>query len=163
MESARIADVTDFGAIEDLARRHAEDELPQARGGPLFLAREAGLSSLPERLSHAVTNPDAVLVAGCYDGVVLGYGLARIETLADGRRLGLLEDLLVDAEARDSGIGEAIMALMLSTLSEAGCFGVDSRALPGDRHTKNFFESFGMKARLLIMHRDLDDAPVASA
>ena len=36
-----------------------------------------------------------------------------------------------------------------------GCFGVDSLALPGDRHTKNFFESFGLVARAIIVHRSL--------
>ena len=34
--------------------------------------------------------------------------------------------------------------------------GVDATALPGDRLTKNFFESNGFTARLLIMHRRLD-------
>ena len=34
-----------------------------------------------------------------------------------------------------------------------GCFGVDSLALPGDRHTKNFFESFGLVARAIVVHR----------
>ena len=36
-----------------------------------------------------------------------------------------------------------------------GCFGVDSLALPGDRHTKNFFESFGLVARAIVVHRSL--------
>lgn len=162
MESARIATAGDFTAIEQLAGQHYENELPDARGGPLLMAREARLDALPARLQAAVEDPAATLIVGCYDGVVLGYGLAWVEELADGRRLGLLDDLLVDTEARDSGIGEAIMNLMLTELTKAGCFGVDSRALPGDRHTKNFFESFGLKARLLIMHRDLEDAPFSS-
>jgi hypothetical protein len=38
----------------------------------------------------------------------------------------------------------------------AGCFGIDSLALPGDRSTKNFFESFGLVARAIVVHRSLD-------
>jgi hypothetical protein len=32
---------------------------------------------------------------------------------------------------------------------------MDSLALPGDRATKNFFESFGLKARAIVVHRSL--------
>ncbi len=38
------------------------------------------------------------------------------------------------------------------------CFGIDALALPGDRETKNFFESFGLKARQLVVHRSLPDS-----
>jgi hypothetical protein len=32
---------------------------------------------------------------------------------------------------------------------------VDSLALPGDRHTKNFFEAFGLVARAIVVHKTL--------
>lgn len=160
MESARIAEPADLGAIEDLATRYA-DEVRDARGGALFLAREARIASLGARLSAGLDDDCTIIVVGCYDDVVLGYGLATVEQLADGRRMAVLEDILVEPEGRESGIGEAIMNLILGRVVAMGCFGIDSRALPGDRHTKNFFESFGLKARLLIMHRDLDDAPIS--
>jgi len=35
------------------------------------------------------------------------------------------------------------------------CTDLDSYALPGDRDTKNFFESHAMKSRLLIVHTAL--------
>ena len=38
---------------------------------------------------------------------------------------------------------------------DRGCVGVDSLALPGDRATKNFFESFGLVARAIVVHRPL--------
>ena len=53
------------------------------------------------------------------------------------------------------------MNLVLDELRAAGCIGIDSRALPGDRETKNFFESFGLKARLLTVHRSFDGDPPA--
>ncbi len=38
----------------------------------------------------------------------------------------------------------------------SGATGLDSAVLPGNRSAKNFFESFGMKARLIRVHRELD-------
>jgi ribosomal protein S18 acetylase RimI-like enzyme len=155
MESARLGRLDDLEAIAAIARR-ACDELIQLRGGELFLAREAPVSSWAGRIRGAIEQDDAVVVVGAYDGVVLGYGVAMIEQLPDGRLLGVLEELTVEPEARGSGIGEAMMDLVLVQLQAAGCIGVDSRALPGDRETKNFFESYGLKARLLTVHRSFE-------
>ena len=152
MEAARLAQPDDVGAIEDIATK-ISTELAPRRGGELFLAREACVEPLADRLAAAMDGEDGVAIVGTYDEVVFGYAVATVETLADGRRLGILEDLAVDPEARSSGIGEAIMNLVLDELHRRGCVGVDSRALPGDRETKNFFESFGLKARLLVVHR----------
>jgi hypothetical protein len=138
-EAARLGRFDDLAAIEAIGKRVA-DEMLQLRGGELFMAREAAWLSWPERIRGAIERDDAVVVVGTYDEVVLGYGLAIIEPLADGRLLGVLEELTVDREARASGIGEAMMDLILVQLQAAGCIGVDSRALPGDRETKNFFE-----------------------
>ena len=156
MEAAREARAEDLAAIEAVAHS-VEVALEGARGAELFLAREAGPAPFTERLRAALDDVDRIVIVGTYDDVVLGYGICSLEWLADGRRLGVLEDLAVDPEARSSGIGEAMMNEVLRRLTEAGCFGVDSRALPGDRQTKNFFESFGLKARLLVVHRSLTD------
>jgi len=150
MEAARLATVADVPDIEWVALQVLEEQ-QSVRGGSLFQRREA-VTALAD-ISLAVSDDTAVV--GTYDDVVLGYGIAVIEALADGSRLGRIQALAVQADARGSGIGEAIMNLMLERLTESGCFGVDSIALPGDRNTKNFFESFGLKARMLIVHRDL--------
>ena len=42
-----------------------------------------------------------------------------------------------------------------TAVKNASC-GIDSFALPGDRETKNFFESQGMVARLINVYRSLD-------
>ena len=160
METARPADPGDVAAIEHVAQLVRAEQV-DARGGALFQAREAGPWPLGDRVRDLIDRADSVAVVGCYDDVVFGYGLATIEQLPDGRSLGRLDDLAVEPEARGSGIGEAMMNLMLSELRAAGCRGVDSRALPGDRQTKNFFESFGLKARLLVVHQTFDDEATA--
>ncbi|NIR35956.1 MAG: hypothetical protein GWN79_05560 [Actinobacteria bacterium] len=47
------------------------------------------------------------------------------------------------------------MEAVLDWARTRGCEGIDSLALPGDRHTKNFFETFGLVARALRVHRAL--------
>ncbi len=160
MESARRAAPADLPAAAAVLARVTAEMVGQ-RGGGVYLVREAVRGALPgaseSDLAVVLADPAHIAVVGCYDGVVLGWATARIDTLADGRRLGVLDALVVDPEAREVGIGEAIMDLVLAELQAAGCLGVDAHALPGDRATKNFFESFGLKARLLTVHRSFDD------
>jgi len=158
-EHARQATHADLAVIGEIADKIAADMVDQ-RGGALFLRRESGgdAAGRAEALMEADA-PEATggfAVIGTYDDVPFGYALVQVEQLADGGRLARIDDLAVEAEARGSGIGEAIMNLVLDEAKARGCFGVDSRALPGDRHTKNFFESFGLKARMLVVHRALD-------
>lgn len=154
-ESARLATVEDLIAIESIARSVGA-ETEDKRGGPLFLRRESG-GDARVRADSLLQAPDRGFgVIGTYDDVPFGYALVQIETLDDGGRLARIDDLAVEAEARSAGIGEAMMNLVLDEATARRCFGVDSRALPGDRQTKNFFESFGLKARLLTVHRTLD-------
>ena len=155
-ESARPATTDDVDAILAVAARIA-GEMAEGRGGPLFLAREAATSDPRARIEALIDDERATVVVGCYDDVVFGYAAATIEELGDGTTLGRLDDLAVEPEAREVGIGEAMMDDVLDHLRAAGCVGVDSRALPGDRSTKNFFESFGLKARLLVVNLRFDD------
>ena len=155
MERARLAVATDLAAIEMVAKK-ARLEASVARGGSLFLVREGTGPSLEERLRSAIAELNAVAVVGCYDDVVFGYGLATTERLADGRLIAVVDQLAVEREAREVGIGEAMMNLLIDETKALGCVGIDSWALPGDRQTKNFFESFGLKARLLVVHRSFE-------
>jgi GNAT superfamily N-acetyltransferase len=60
-------------------------------------------------------------------------------------------------DARSVGVGEALMDLIVAWCEQRRCVGIDAHALPGNRATKNFFETFGFKARLLTVHRPLRD------
>ena len=153
-EAARLATIDDLPAI-DRVWTAVNAAVQEHRGGALFLRRESGGAAM-DRARELVDHSDGLVVVGTYDGVVLGYGIGAVESLDDGGLLGRIDDLVVEAEAREVGIGESIMNLLIGEFRARGCFGVDSRALPGDRHTKNFFESFGLKARLLVVHRELD-------
>ncbi len=154
MESARVAKSGDLELIAGLAADTAT-ELGHHRGGQMFFQREGIPGTDIQQIREALGRTDSHLVVGEFFGCILGYGLAQIEGLADGAKLARVHALVVLEAARGVGIGEAMMKLLVEKCSDDGCTVIDSLALPGDRHTKNFFESFGLKARLLTVSKQL--------
>jgi ribosomal protein S18 acetylase RimI-like enzyme len=161
MEAARPATPADVPALALLAD-DAADELAPTRGGTVFLAREAPPRG-PERFATALSSDDAFVVAGTVDDEVVGYGTVRIEALRDGARLGVIDDLFVLPQARGIGVGEAMADLLIEFCRQRDCDGIDAVALPGNRATKNFFETFGMVARAIVVHRSLRSPPPPEA
>lgn len=123
------------------------------RGGPLFVGREATPAPVLD-----LDAPDRVVVVGTIDDVVVGYAVARAEALRERGRLGVIEELFVEPDARGVAVGERMMDDLLVWFAEQGCVGIDAVALPGARATKNFFERSGFSARLLVMHHRLGNA-----
>ena len=152
METARVANATDLERLVELALE-AIEELRPTKGGDVW-ARTAGRAEpVDEALRAALTDHDHLAVVGSVDDAVVGYGVARFNELRDGGRLGVIGDLFVEPDFRGVGVGEAMMTLLESAARAHGAFGMDSLALPGDRQTKNFFESFGLVARAIVVHK----------
>jgi GNAT superfamily N-acetyltransferase len=128
----------------------------EQKGGVVWARREGRQKPFEPELARAIEASDHAVLVGLLGDAVMGYGVAHLEVLADGGRLGVVDDLYVDAGAREVGLGEALMNDLVQWCRDQGCFGVDSLALPGDRSTKNFFESFGLVARAIVVHRRLD-------
>ncbi len=155
MESARLATPDDVPALARLAAE-AVAEQRDARGGRLFAARETRPLPADESLAEAVADPDQLVLVGLIDDVPVGYAVVRTEALRDGSVLGIISDLFVEPRAREVGVGEELIERALAWCRERGCAGVDGLALPGNRETKNFFESFGFTARAIVVHRPFE-------
>jgi GNAT superfamily N-acetyltransferase len=153
-EGCRVANRVDLPRLAELAER-AVAELRVGRGGVVWGRTTARRDPFEDQLGVELASPGHHVVVGTLDDDVLGYGVVRLERLPDAGLLGIITDLYTEPEARGVGIGEAMMDALVAWCTEAGCFGVDSLALPGDRHTKNFFESFGLVARAIVVHRTL--------
>ena len=123
------------------------------------MAREARREPVDVSLKSALDDASRGVWVGTIDEVVMGYLVGRVEDLADGRRLGVVEDVFVEAGAREVGIGEALMDQAMPWFVAERCIGVDAIALPGMRATKNFFETFGFTARMIVVHHRLDATP----
>ena len=156
-EGARQAVDADIAAVSQLAALAAAEMAP-LRGGAVWSRLEARKEPLGEGLLEDLRSRDALVVVGIIDEAVVGYGVVRLVELHDGAVLGRVGDIYVMPEARGVGVGESMMGLLLGWARQRGCVGVDSLALPGDRHTKNFFETHGLVARAITVHRALPDA-----
>jgi GNAT superfamily N-acetyltransferase len=121
----------------------------------VFLAHEGRAEPYEAGLAVELDDPDRIVLAGVIDEAVIGFAAAALVDLRDGTRLAVIGDLFVEPGAREVGVGEALMDALVEWSRAMGCDGVDATALPGNRHTKNFFETNGFTARLLVMHRRL--------
>ena len=154
MESARLACKQDTSVLGDLAVE-AREEMRTKRGGDVLdrldTARDDPKSSM-ERIFEAKEN---VVVLGTIDDVPVGFGFMKVTEVADGAGHAFLEILYVDPSGRSVGGGEAMLGLLIQEAIKRGAVGIEAVALPGDRATKNFFETHGMTARAITVHREL--------
>lgn len=151
-ETARTATPGDLPRLVELCRLARAELGGQARGGYVYVNREARAEPVDQSLRRALDDPAQTVAVGHFGGAVGGYGTGRTEVLASGERLGVVDEIFVEEELRGVGVGEAVMAHLLAWFRGQGCVGVDALALPGQRATKNFFEGAGFTARLLVMH-----------
>lgn len=154
-EACRPAQPADVARVTELARA-AIDELAPMRGGAVWKAREARQEPLEEGLAGLLDDADARMVVATIDGVVVGYAVVRLEHLADGSVLGVVDDIFVEEGARQVGLGELMIGDLMAWCEERKCIGMDALALPGHRATKNFFEESGFTARKLVMHHSFE-------
>jgi len=148
---ATQADLAQLERLDGLARAH----LGPHRGGELYLLRDARPVPPGPSFLDDLEDPRRLVLIGEIDGEAVGYAIVSLESLRDGYLLADVRELFVESDARDVGVGESLMDRIVAWAREHDCDGVDARALPGDRSTKNFFETFGLVARAITVHRDL--------
>lgn len=156
MESVRAAVPSDAPIITELCRA-VISELRPNRGGDVWSRYEARAEPLDREIMDHLEHPDRVAYLGFIDDVVVGYALGRFEELHDGDEILVVSDLYVIPDGREIGIGELLIEELMQVARERGAVGIDAFVLPGDRAAKNFFETHGMKARALLVHRSLRD------
>ncbi|MGD0083002.1 MAG: GNAT family N-acetyltransferase [Acidimicrobiales bacterium] len=127
------------------------------RGGHVFVHREFAPPSTGSQLAAFVDDAAACVALGTVDEVVVGLAIATVETLRDSSVLARLHLLWVEPDAREVGLGEELLGLVTDWARELGAARLDAYALPGNRETKNFLESAGFSARLIVMHRRIGD------
>ncbi len=152
VRDATVTDLAELVRLDRMSREH----LRPLKGGEMYLLHTARLDPPEASLSSDLDDDQCVVsVAELDDEIVVGYAIARLRTLADSSCVADVAEIFVEAPARDIGVGHALMTQLVQWATDRGCVGIDARALPGDRSTKNFFESFGLVARAITVHRDL--------
>lgn len=158
--TARAAEPAEVAAVASLVRE-GRAGLGEQRGGALWLARQAIREPLDDAVAAMIEADTACVMVGCIDAEPLGVLLADIDLdwATSEAVLATVRELFVVAEARGVGLGEAMMNATIDWATERGCVGIDGYALPGDRATKNFFETFGLVARGIVVHKRLGAPP----
>ncbi len=158
MESVRVASDHDRARVLELADALVATVVAQ-RGGALLVEpalHEPEGADRAERVGALLHRPDALVLVGALDDVVVAFAVSTAGEDGRGVRRGRLVACFVEEGARGVGVGRLLLDRSLAWMAEQGCAGVDGTALPGDRGAKSFYESAGFKARLLTMHRPLD-------
>jgi ribosomal protein S18 acetylase RimI-like enzyme len=145
----------DDEVVAQLARE-AIGELAVQRGGSIWSRREAPAEPLDAHFGRLRAEGDGAVFVGSIDDTPVGYAAVVAEELRDGTVIGRVEGLYVVPGCREVGVGEALMDDVVAWCRDRGCAGVDALVLPGNRETKNFFESYGLTARAIVVHRTLE-------
>ena len=154
MESSRLANLNDLSDIFLLAQE-ARMEAAEKRGGSTLILLDADPSELENQLLKSLSEDKYLVVIGLYAEVPVGYGLVEFKETHEKSLHATIKEIFVSKKARSVGVGEIILSLLLSESTLRKAVGIDSVALPGDRETKNFFETQGMVARAIVVHRSL--------
>lgn len=157
MEGARPARPEELSTCARLLEE-ARDRATTLRGGPELLAAwllPAAPDPITEQwLTQHWSGGDRVLLVGTIDQVAVGVGAGHVTRHA-GERVGVVDCCYVEAAARGVGVGTALAQALVAWFTAAACVAIDAPALPGDRETKQLFESQGLSARLLVLRRRL--------
>ncbi len=152
--SARPATADDISTLVQLDAEAATG-IVGVRGGHLESQLHGRRNDVAAGFDDDLSDSDTLVLVGTIDDVVVGHLVATRHDLPDGSTISTVRDLFVQQPARGVGVGERLLALAVEDATKHGCAGIDARALPGDRATKNFFESFGLVARSISVHRSL--------
>lgn len=151
--TVRPADAFD---VEELVGLYRELAAEQADLRPLWPFADGVDEPISASLAALVASNETIVLVGMLDDVVLGFLTAETNGLlrqGEGRKVGVVRLIHVTPEARGVGIGEAMARRALDEMRSLGIELFDARVSPGHRAAKNFFESLGFSARLIIMHR----------
>ncbi|HLN06391.1 MAG TPA: GNAT family N-acetyltransferase [Acidimicrobiales bacterium] len=153
---ARVAAEGDVGTLADLYRAY-RSALAGERGGPVHLLRESFAEPLETQLESIIQDGQWLVLLGVLDDVPVGLAAVRLKTMPDSSQAATVEVIYVDPGAREVGVGEQLLEAVAEWALRRGATGVDVRVLPGMRASKNFLEGSGFVARLLVMHRRLQE------
>ena len=153
-ESSRFASLEDLESLYFL-RKEAISELKNKRGGEVLLNMESFSEDSVEKFSYWFKSDDHRVFAGLFGDAVVAYGILEFLNTNDNQIIASIKEIFVLKDARSVGVGESVIASMTNEAIEQNAVGIDSFALPGDRETKNFFETQGMVARLIHVYRSL--------
>ena len=151
---ARRGTLDDVDLLAGLIR-DCRAELIGQRGGRMWAITGARVEPVEPLLRSQIADPTVLTVVGEFDGIGVGFAVGTLLSTTEGSSYVRVTDLFTLPEARHVGVGEAMMGLCIEWARENGAVAVDASVLPGTRDAKNFFEGFGLTARMLTVSLEL--------
>jgi len=151
---ARLGTPADVDLLAGLVRS-CRQELIEQRGGRRWAITGARVEPVEQLLVSELDDPAVLTVVGEYEGLGVGFAVGELRTATDGSAYLRVTDLFTMPEARHVGVGEAMMNLCIEWAREHNATAIDAAVLPGTRDAKNFFEGFGLTARMLTVSLEL--------
>jgi GNAT superfamily N-acetyltransferase len=108
-----------------------------------------------QRFVEALASGAQNVFLGLLETHAVGFALVVLDDGMPGGLLARVEELYVEPEARELGIGEALLDSCVQWARQQKCSGIDVEARPGARSAKNLAERSGFTARSLTLHRRL--------
>ena len=103
---------------------------------------------------EVLTDKAMFVLVGCIDSAVMGYLVAR-RSGQSKNQAATIEQVFVTRDARNLGVGDALVSATLAWAQQQKLTALDALALPGDRETKNLYERSGLVARLITVTKKL--------
>ncbi len=126
------------------------------RGGAALINRDHPRSTIEATIERFLRgDSQALALIGTLDDMPVGFLVASVQPTDTFEQVASIEALWVDVDARQLGVGEVLLTTCLQWATAQNCVALDADALPGDRDTKNFFESHGLVARGIRVSRSL--------
>ena len=115
------------------------------------LSRSAPAPTVAE-LTEMVTSPATELLIARVAGTVVGSLTLVIFRIPTGVR-AWIEDVVVDADARGQGVGEALNRFAVDLAAERGARTVDLTSRPSREAANRLYQRMGFKARESTVYR----------
>lgn len=134
--------------LDDLAelRLLAIAEVVGRRGG-LRLVQE-----FEECSKKSSSNLETIQLLAYFEGVAVGYAIAS-KSESTVSNYWVIVELFVALDFRRLGVGSVLFESILAELDGRM---LEVTVLPGDIATKNFYETYGFRARALVLERKVD-------
>src|SRR5687767_14105992 len=125
------------------------------QGPPPFLPADERWPVKRKAFEPALAGGSAIfLLAAREEGEVLGVAFSTIQPpnpILDSGVVGELDTIVVTADARGTGIGEALARRTLDAMRERGAQSVKLSVVPGNDDAVRFYERLGLRTSMLEM------------
>jgi GNAT superfamily N-acetyltransferase len=153
---AEHRDAAVLGMLEAAAR----ETLAGVRGGLRWLDAHAEIGGswpqvIDERAVFVATIPSDGEGETRGDGRDAVVGFLVADLIDDPMPLARIDQVFVEADARELGFGDALVEAAIDWGRAAGAELIEAETLPGDRNLKNLYERAGVTARLITVSKRL--------